>query len=255
MHHGWQAAKCQLARLVRYAGGGPGGGAGRSGVVLMNTKYVIGIDFGTTNSALAYVPLEGDQAPMELLAIPQLVAAGTVESRGLLPSFLVSWPIRTKHGRQRTICPGPRIATLRWVNSPGGKGPKCPIGPWGRPSPGWPTAGVDRHGPILPWQAPAEVPKISPVTASQRYLEHLAAVWNAAFPQAPLAEQTVVLTVPASFDASARELTHEAALAAGLAESMILLEEPQAAAYAWLAAWASAGENCSRWATGCWSAT
>ena len=74
---------------------------------------------------------------------------------------------------------------------------------------------VDRRQPILPWNAPAEVPKVSPVTASQRYLEHLAAAWKAAFPDAPLAEQHVVLTVPASFDASARELTREAALAAG----------------------------------------
>ncbi len=94
---------------------------------------------------------------------------------------------------------------------------------------------VDRRQPILPWNAPAEVPKISPVTASQRYLEHLVAAWEAAHPDAPLAEQQVVLTVPASFDASARELTREAALAAGLPPDLVLLEEPQAAVYAWLA--------------------
>jgi hypothetical protein len=80
------------------------------------------------------------------------------------------------------------------------------------------------------------VPKISPLTASQRYLEHLLAAWEAAFPDAPAAEQEVVLTVPASFDASARELTREAALAAGLPQDLVLLEEPQAAVYAWLAA-------------------
>ena len=94
---------------------------------------------------------------------------------------------------------------------------------------------VDRHQPILPWNAPAEVPKVSPVTATQRYLEHLVAAWEAAFPDAPIAEQHVVLTVPASFDARARELTREAALAAGLPEDFVLLEEPQAAVYAWLA--------------------
>jgi molecular chaperone DnaK (HSP70) len=94
---------------------------------------------------------------------------------------------------------------------------------------------VDRHQPILPWNAPADVPKISPVIASQRYLEHMIAAWEAAFPDAPMVEQEVVLTVPASFDASARELTREAALAAGLPERFVLLEEPQAAAYAWLA--------------------
>jgi hypothetical protein len=72
------------------------------------------------------------------------------------------------------------------------------------------------------------------VTASRRYLEHLIAAWEHAFPDAPVAEQVVVLTVPASFDAAARELTREAALAAGLPASLILLEEPQAAVYSWL---------------------
>src|SRR5262249_36006426 len=93
---------------------------------------------------------------------------------------------------------------------------------------------VDRHQPILPWGAPAEVPKISPVTASRRYLEHLIAAWEQAHLDAPVAEQIVVLTVPASFDAAARELTREAALAAGLPAGLILLEEPQAAVYSWL---------------------
>src|SRR5262249_22077766 len=93
---------------------------------------------------------------------------------------------------------------------------------------------VDRHQPILPWGAPAEVPKVSPVTASRRYLEHLIAAWEQAFPEVPIAEQVMVLTVPASFDAAARELTREAALAAGLPASLILLEEPQAAVYSWL---------------------
>ena len=94
---------------------------------------------------------------------------------------------------------------------------------------------VDRHQPILPWGAPASVAKISPVTASQRYLEHMVAAWEDLHPEAPVAEQLVVLTVPASFDASARELTREAALAARLPQDLVLLEEPQAAVYAWLA--------------------
>jgi molecular chaperone DnaK (HSP70) len=93
---------------------------------------------------------------------------------------------------------------------------------------------VDRRGEILPWNAPAEVAKISPVTASRRYLEHLIAAWEHAFPDGPVADQHVVLTVPASFDAAARDLTREAALAAGLPESLVLLEEPQAAVYAWV---------------------
>jgi len=86
----------------------------------------------------------------------------------------------------------------------------------------------------LPWGAPDDVPKVSPVATSQRYLAHLVAAWQHAFPDAPITAQRVVLTVPASFDASARELTREAALAAGLPEDVVLLEEPQAALYAWL---------------------
>ena len=95
---------------------------------------------------------------------------------------------------------------------------------------------VDRRQPILPYGAPETVEKVSPVTASRRYLEHLAACWDTAHPEAPVREQQVVLTVPASFDAAARELTREAAAAAGLPEDLVLLEEPQAAVYAWLAA-------------------
>ena len=205
----------------------------------MNAKYVIGIDLGTTNSAVAYVPLEGDQVPVELLAIPQLVAAGTVESRGLLPSFLyLAHPHEARSAQYDLPWAENRdFAVGEFARRQGAEVPDRTVGA----AKSWLAhSRVDRHGPILPWQAPAEVQKMSPVTASQRYLEHLAAVWNAAFPQAPFTEQTVVLTVPASFDASARELTHEAALAAGLPESMILLEEPQAAAYAWLA---SMGEH------------
>ncbi len=74
---------------------------------------------------------------------------------------------------------------------------------------------VNRRDAILPWNAPADVPKVSPVEASRRYLEHLVATWNGAHVDAPLSAQKVTLTVPASFDAAARELTREAALAAG----------------------------------------
>ena len=95
---------------------------------------------------------------------------------------------------------------------------------------------VDRREPILPWGAPDGTSRVSPVEASRRYLAHLAAAWNDAFPGAPIFEQQVVLTVPASFDESARELTREAAVGAGFnPETLIFLEEPTAAAYAWLA--------------------
>jgi hypothetical protein len=196
-------------------------------------KYVIGIDLGTTNSVLAYAPLEGDQANVQLLAIPQLVAAGTVEARPVLPSFLY---LAAEHeAKQGSL-------DLPWAESRG-----FAVGELARAQaaefPDRTVAAakswlchsrVDRHQAILPWNAPAEVPKVSPVTASRRYLEHMIAAWEAAFPDAPVAQQQVVLTVPASFDASARELTHEAALAAGLPAHLVLLEEPQAAVYAWL---------------------
>ena len=94
---------------------------------------------------------------------------------------------------------------------------------------------VDRRAGILPWDSPEKIEKISPVTTAQRYLEHLVAAWHEAFPDAPISDQEVVLTVPASFDAVARELTREAALAAGLPTDLVFVEEPQAALYCWLA--------------------
>jgi hypothetical protein len=93
-------------------------------------------------------------------------------------------------------------------------------------------AGVDRQSAILPWQAPADVKRVSPVDASRAYLAHLRSAWDHQFPDTPFAEQDVVLTVPASFDAAARDLTLAAAQHAGLAH-LTLLEEPQAAFYAW----------------------
>src|SRR5262249_13675485 len=93
---------------------------------------------------------------------------------------------------------------------------------------------VDRTASVLPWGAGPEVEKLSPVAASARYLARLAAAWNASHPKHPLGKQDVLVTVPASFDAVARELTVEAARQAGLPQ-ITLLEEPQAAFYSWLA--------------------
>ncbi len=195
-------------------------------------QYVIGIDLGTTNSALAYARLDRDQPQIELLAIPQLVAAGTLESRTLLPSFLYLASQQEAGGAYDVPwAQGRSFAVGEFARRQGAEVPDRTVGA----AKSWLAHNrVDRHQPILPWQAPAEVGKVSPVVATQRYLEHLIAAWQEAFPDAPIAQQQVVLTVPASFDASARELTREAALAAGLPESLVLLEEPQAAAYAWL---------------------
>lgn len=201
----------------------------------MTAGYVVGIDLGTTNSVLAYSRLDGDRPHVEVLPVPQLVAASTVESRSQLPSFLY---LASEHeaGKGALDLPwaeGRDFAVGELARRQAAEVPDRTVGA----AKSWLCHGrVDRRGEILPWNAPPEVPRISPVLATQRYLEHLAAAWQHAFPDAPLAQQHVVLTVPASFDAAARELTREAALAAGLPEDLLLLEEPQAAVYSWVAA-------------------
>ena len=201
----------------------------------MPAQYVIGIDLGTTNSVLAFAPLDGDQPRLALLPIPQLVAAGTTESRTALPSFFyLATPHETSGGAfDLPWASGNPFAVGEFARRQAAEMPDRTVAA----AKSWLCySQVDRRRPILPWGAAAEVPKVSPVTASQRYLEHLVGAWGAAHPEAPVAEQRVVLTVPASFDASARELTREAAVAAGLPPDFVLLEEPQAAVYAWLAA-------------------
>lgn len=200
----------------------------------MAPKYVIGIDLGTTNSVLAYSELAAEQPKIERLAVPQLVAPGTVESRWALPSFLYLAVAEEVQGEAYDLPwqSGLDFAVGQLARRQAAEVPARTVGA----AKSWLCHHrVDRHQAILPWQSPASVAKISPVTASQRYLEHLVAAWEAAFPDAPARQQRVVLTVPASFDASARDLTREAALAAGLPDDLVLLEEPQAAVYAWLA--------------------
>ena len=190
--------------------------------------YAIGIDLGTTNSVIAYTRLDQDAAQPQVLSVPQLVAPATVESRFQLPSFLY---LRSAHEAETGNYDLPwqqdgqdavgelarqQAAAMPMRTVAAAKSWLC-------------YSRVDRHQPLLPWGAPSEVPKVSPVDVSRRYLAHLVAAWHHEFPAAPIAEQRVVLTVPASFDASARELTREAAHAAGLPADLILLEEPQAA--------------------------
>jgi hypothetical protein len=208
----------------------------------VTARWAIGIDLGTTNSALAHRPLEGEGA-VEVFGVPQLVDAGAVDARPLLPSFLY-----LPHPAEL-----PRGATdLPWgaPGRPGAPGEDGIVGAWARTlgaqtpvrlvssAKSWlshPT--LDRRAASLPAGSPAEVPKVSPLDASARYLAHLRAAWDHAMaggdPDLALAAQAVTLTVPASFDAVARELTVEAARAAGLG-AVALLEEPQAALYAWV---------------------
>ena len=200
----------------------------------MTSRFVIGIDLGTTNCVVAYAELESPDAPkIELLQIPQLVTAGTVESFSNLPSFLYLASEREQ------VAAG----VLPWSSGSGDQivgrsartqAAETPERTVSAAKSWLGHSGVDRHAAILPWEAPQEVPRISPVCATQRYLEHLVCSWNTAHPDAPFTDQKIVITVPASFDASARELTREAAVGAGVPANFVLLEEPQAAVYAWL---------------------
>lgn len=198
-------------------------------------KFVVGIDLGTTNSALAYAPAQFDgreQPPVNLFEIPQLVNPNEVREEPLLPSSLYL------HGP--ADFPAGSVA-LPWNPEPpfvvGALAAKRGVESSARlvsSAKSWLShSGVDRAAPLLPVAAPEGVSKISPVEASSRYLEHLRAAWDFKMDAAPFQEQQILVTVPASFDAVARDLTLKAAHDAGYRD-VILLEEPQAAFYAWI---------------------
>jgi molecular chaperone DnaK (HSP70) len=200
--------------------------------------YAIGIDLGTTHSALAAVDLdlsEGDDIALSVLEVPQSTSPGQVESKKLLPSFLY-----LPHRSGGELPPG--SLALPWDPAPAfavgelarSLGQKTPLRLVSSAKSWLGQAGVDRRGPILPVKTDeADIERISPLAAQTAYLAHLRAAWDAKNEDAPLADQDVVLTVPASFDPVARELTLEAARLAGLGHA-VLLEEPQAALYSWI---------------------
>jgi molecular chaperone DnaK (HSP70) len=212
-----------------------------------DVRYSVGIDLGTTNSAMACADLAAEDGAIEVVEIPQLVNPGDVAVRSLLPSFLYvagefDFPADS------LLLPWPDDDAARWVvgelaRKRGSENPSRLVAS----AKSWLSyAGTSRTSPILPWGAPDEVVKLSPVAASARYLQHLRQAWDARFaagqPGLALDRQDVLLTVPASFDEEARELTLRAAADAGLAR-VTLLEEPQAACYAWID---SAGEQWRR---------
>ena len=200
----------------------------------MAARYVVGIDLGTTNCVVAYASLDGDRPDVKRFPIPQVVSAHTVESRPSLPSFAY---LASEHEAREAAVDVPwsaarHYAVGEFARQQGVEAPERTIAA----AKSWLChSRVDRRANILPWNAPSEVSQVSPVQAASWYLEHLAQAWQAALADAPLVEQIVVLTVPASFDAAARELTHAAALEAGLPDTIVLLEEPQAAVYSWIA--------------------
>jgi hypothetical protein len=201
-------------------------------------KYIVGIDLGTTNSALARCNASAaeEESCIEVRSIPQLVNPNEVAERTLLPSFLY---IPGEFDFPKGSLALPWEPELKFVigelaRKRGAESPNRLVAS----AKSWLSyAGVDRTSPILPWQAPEEVHKLSPVEASSQFLQYLRTVWDSgeAREQGDLAfaEQDVLLTVPASFDEEARELTRRAADQAGYPH-VTLLEEPQAAFYAWL---------------------
>lgn len=201
-------------------------------------KFSIGIDLGTTHTALSYVDLElaeGEEAPPTVFNIPQLVSRGSVDARALLPSFL--YLPHSSEGEQPVPWDAKRAyAVGEYARARGADAPMRVIAS----AKSWLChPGIDRRADVLPVipagaQVEGELVKLSPVEVSRRYLSHLKEAWNQKHKgDEKFEKQEIVLTVPASFDAAARDLTAEAARAAGI-EHLTLLEEPQAALYSWI---------------------
>jgi molecular chaperone DnaK (HSP70) len=206
---------------------------------LDDRRYIIGIDLGTTNSAVSYVDLHAEDSGrprIKLFPIPQLTGPGEVSRLPVLPSFLYI-PGDYDISKQSLVadwgCHGDNFAGA-YARDQGSKVPARLVSS----AKSWLChANVDRKAPILPWGSSKEVHKISPVQATAAYLRHIRTAWNReqSDEEAFLEHQMVIITVPASFDEVAREMTIEAAGAAGM-DAVILLEEPLAAFYNWLMA-------------------
>jgi molecular chaperone DnaK (HSP70) len=196
-------------------------------------RFVVGIDLGTTNSAMARVDTARAEWRIDDVPVSQLVGPGRVEPRETLPSFHyepVSGELPPGALRLPWDADEPRHAVGVFARDHGAAVPGRTIAS----AKSWLShAGVDRRAGLLPWHGAPDVERLSPVEASARYLAHLRGAWDHAHPGHPLAAQDVVLTVPASFDEVARELTVEAAARAGLSR-VTLIEEPQAAFYHWI---------------------
>lgn len=202
---------------------------------MSEAKYAIGIDLGTTHCVLSYASLEqenADELVHQVFEIAQLTAPGQVESLPALPSFLYM-PHAEEIGEGELSLPwgAERAAVGAMARDMGSKTPTRLISS----AKSWLSHGqVDRRSAFLPLDAPKELDKQSPFDASKAYLQHMKTAWNHAFPDTPLEQQSVTITVPASFDPGARELTGLAAKEVGLGQ-FTLLEEPQAALYSWIA--------------------
>jgi molecular chaperone DnaK (HSP70) len=204
------------------------------------SRYLIGVDLGTTNSVVAYVDTEKARdadSEIHVFPVPQLAGQGEVRTLPALPSFLY-FPTEDELSAgavSATWDEDPPMVTGLLAREMGALVPTRQVSS----AKSWLSyPGVNRRASILPAQAEPPQPMISPVEASARYLMHLRDAWNGAMgtdPGTRFEHQEIVLTVPASFDEDARELTVEAARRARL-DKLTLLEEPLAAFYAWIAA-------------------
>ena len=205
-----------------------------------DARYSIGIDLGTTHCVLSYLDLTKatadptEEVEVSVMSIPQLSQPGLIEEKKQLPSFI--YRAHDSELNEDDI-------TLPWSDEPdviAGSiarelGSKTPIRLVSSAKSWLCHGGIDRHADILPAGSPEEVSKISPLTATVEYLDHLRNAWDHQFPDYPLTEQEVTITIPASFDPAARELTAEAASHISF-DHLTLLEEPQAAVYNWIKA-------------------
>jgi molecular chaperone DnaK (HSP70) len=202
---------------------------------------VIGIDLGTTNSAVATADLheaEGADAPLvRRFSVPQIVGPGEIAASDTLPSFLYFAPPEEKeaeHLAQAWADAGAPVAG-QWARERGMQVPRRLVSS----AKSWLLHdGVDRRARLLPWSDDPSDRRVSPVEASAAYLRHIRGSWDHVHRHTPgmrFEDQEIVLTVPASFDEEARELTIEAARSAGY-RHFTLIEEPAAALYAWIAA-------------------
>lgn len=203
--------------------------------------YIIAIDLGTTNCTMAYarLPKQGEAAAeplpeIELLSLPQLVDSGLLGYEKLLPSF-IHFPLEAELKKEAAKLPwdaARRHCVGVWAKERGATLPTCTIAS----AKSWLChATIDRREPLLPVGAEADQQKMSPLEACAALLSHLREAWDWVWEgKAPFVEQELLITVPASFDPSARQLVQEAAELAGYGAQLVLLEEPLAAFYGWL---------------------
>ena len=195
------------------------------------SQYFIGIDLGTTHSAVFFCRQEGPQSgQIQTLKIPQLISAGQIDELSLLPSF-VYFPHQTEFLESDLQLPWGKTQAVvgQLARELGAKS----SGRMVQSAKSWLChTSVAADEAVLPVDALEEVTKVSPQHITQTLLQHLVNAWQHAFPDAPMAEQDVVITVPASFDPAARVVTEQAAQQLGLRARLI--EEPLAAFYAWL---------------------